>query len=657
MQLDRYVLIRKLGSGATGEVWRAKCLDSDLVVACKVLHPEARGDERTVAGLKREAQILSRLKHPNITQHIEFSTEGAHAYLVMECVEGESLDELMASQSQRGRHFPATAIRALFQQLCDAVECAHKHQVIHRDIKPRNIIVSTRQQDEWTLKVLDFGIARLVEGNVFDATTVGRSIGSPMYWSPEQINGRPATIASDVFAMATVLFELVTLHRPWLRNGQNKPLLASKAPVPVAWNNLASVMYRIALAERPKVRSLRPSLSQNLEALIDRSLSIEPKKRPSSVSELFEEAWPELKRLTDAEEVDASSGADDTTTSDSGGWLAEQGKTILNPEASSADDLFNVNTSPEEYIEGTRDDRELMAHPGASPSDDVFNVHTTPEEFTGPMPGGDPSTARSAVPCLSVHMTVPGQQSDAVAQILPSGGASNDADHAGGSIDTLRTQSDRDVSSIKSIEEPPLPAKARAPGAGKSRKDDGPTRVDRPLASDDMPAPESMPALDDLPASDSMPALDGALALDGTRPPTPAIEPATELEPLVPPPLLVPHILEPPALFQPQESDEARRSTDRAGGGRDRSFAGPGRFESPGFRSRPRVVAQASVQANRARCCVGGVLIGDGYRRSSLGTTPYVPVDPSVAAGLVLNRHSTFSLMSGRCRRPGHSSC
>ena len=296
----QYALIRKLGAGSTGAVWLARTM-SGSVVACKILHPRLRNNIRIVGQLRKEAEILSQLRHTNITRQVDICTEGTYAYLVMEYVDGEPLDEVLGDRTRLGFHLAGGVVRSIFGQICDAVEYAHSNQIIHRDVKPQNVMAIETPAGP-KVKVLDFGHARLLEGSPFDATTDGRSLGSPMYMSPEQVKGRPATVRSDVFALGIVLFEMLTLHRAWVRDEQNRPLTAFDKPIPPAWNNFASILYRIVAAPRPRLRELRPGLPSSLEVLVDQTLSFDPKDRPSSVAELRAAVWPELAALPEYDE-------------------------------------------------------------------------------------------------------------------------------------------------------------------------------------------------------------------------------------------------------------------------------------------------------------------------------------------------------------------
>ena len=293
----RYTIRRLLGTGATGAVWLAEKLDGSTV-ACKILHPHLTSNPQVVLKLEREANILSQLTHGGITRHFELNTEGPFVFLVIEYVDGIPLHEVLGDHVQRGYHLPGHQVRRLFNCLCDAIAHAHSKQIVHRDVKPQNIMVVSTP-DGPTVKVLDFGHARLLEDNIFDATTYGRRSGSPLYMAPEQTRGQPASVQSDVFALATVLFEIVTLHRVWVRDHNDRPLIAFACPAPAGTNNLPAVMGRIRDGIRPRAHQLRAELSSDLDEVFDRALAIDPRDRPSTVAELQDAAWPALMKLED----------------------------------------------------------------------------------------------------------------------------------------------------------------------------------------------------------------------------------------------------------------------------------------------------------------------------------------------------------------------
>ena len=294
---EKYELIRQVGSGSTAQVWCARAPNGSAV-ACKILHPHLRGNDQMVVRLQREAEILSRLAHPNIPRHVETSIHGDFAFLAMEFVDGLPLDEFLGQQTRRGLHFAGSEVRTIFVQLCGAITHAHQHGVIHRDLKPQNIMFSPQAENR-VVKVLDFGHSRSEQGTVFEGTTHGRFQGSPLYMAPEQVNGQPATVASDVFTLATILFEILTLRRAWVRSEDNVPLPAYDEPAPLAWNNLPAILYRIALGPRPILGRLRPGLPSGLEDAFEKALSINPADRLSTVAEFHDAVWTELETLSE----------------------------------------------------------------------------------------------------------------------------------------------------------------------------------------------------------------------------------------------------------------------------------------------------------------------------------------------------------------------
>ena len=284
----RFTLVRRLGVGSTGAVWLADDPEGTSV-ACKILHPQLADDRVAVNQMMREARVLTQLNHPNITRPIEFSTEGRFVFLAMELVVGRPLHEVIGDQARSSYPFSQAQLYELFGPLCEGVAHAHSKFIVHRDLKPQNVMVAT-EGERREIKILDFGLARLLEGSIFEATTFGRALGSLFYMSPEQTAGKPATIRSDVFALGAILFELVTLHRAWARDAQDQHIRAFVEPVPGAANSLTTVFERIARGPRPSIREIRPELPDALDRLIQSALAINAEERPTDVDELWQTA-------------------------------------------------------------------------------------------------------------------------------------------------------------------------------------------------------------------------------------------------------------------------------------------------------------------------------------------------------------------------------
>src|SRR5215510_6482135 len=206
MTLDqKYYLESKLGVGGMGTVYRAGRLRIGDRVAVKVLHPDQMADPHAVERFRREAQTASRLKHPNVVAVYDFcvSSEGLN-YQVMELAEGVSLRSLVERQGTLAETDAAEIIR----QVCAALDEAHRQGVVHRDIKPQNIVVQTIQK-RLQVKVLDFGSAASIDITT-RLTRNGAVIGTPHYMSPEYCLGEELDGRSDIYSLGIVLFEMLT---------------------------------------------------------------------------------------------------------------------------------------------------------------------------------------------------------------------------------------------------------------------------------------------------------------------------------------------------------------------------------------------------------------------------------------------------------------
>jgi len=208
--LDRYEIDAELGRGAMGVVYRARDLKLDRTVAIKTvsisgLEPNAEREYR--ARFVVEAQAAGRLSHPGIVTIFDVREE-AEPYLVMEYVEGQSLQQLV---SRENRTLPLNITLRLIQEIAEALHYAHSQGVVHRDIKPANILVTTDGHP----KITDFGIAKL---NQTDLTLPGQVLGSPAYMAPEQLNDEGVDGRSDLFSLGVILYSMLTGHRPFQGN-------------------------------------------------------------------------------------------------------------------------------------------------------------------------------------------------------------------------------------------------------------------------------------------------------------------------------------------------------------------------------------------------------------------------------------------------------
>jgi eukaryotic-like serine/threonine-protein kinase len=223
----RYEIERVLGVGGAGVVYRATDLELGETVAIKTLRPEVvAGGAAALERFKDEIRLARRLSHPNVVRIHDLGEDAGTYFITMEYVAGVSLHELL----ERAGALPAPVTLAVGRQLCHALAVAHSHGVIHRDIKPQNIML----QPDGLLKVMDFGVARLAERIGGGMTVTGMVVGTPAYMAPEQLLGEEVDARADVYAAGVALYECLTGRRPIEAETPQKLIgkLLTEDPVP-----------------------------------------------------------------------------------------------------------------------------------------------------------------------------------------------------------------------------------------------------------------------------------------------------------------------------------------------------------------------------------------------------------------------------------------
>jgi serine/threonine-protein kinase len=267
----RYRLEAKLGSGGMSTVYLARDETLDRPVAVKVLHREMSEQEDQLARFRQEARAVAKLSHPNVVSVIDAGEDGGHPYIVFEYVEGETLKQRIA---RIGALDPQEAI-AYAIEVARGLTVAHTRQMVHRDIKPQNILID----DEGRAKLTDFGISRQLEQDGVTAT--GRVLGTTDYVAPEQAMGRAVDPRSDIYSLGVVLYEMLVGQVPFKADSQ------------------VGVAMKHVNEELPDVQQRRPEISAAVALVVERATAKDPGRRYQTIGEMIDD-------LSTALEVEAA---------------------------------------------------------------------------------------------------------------------------------------------------------------------------------------------------------------------------------------------------------------------------------------------------------------------------------------------------------------
>ncbi len=266
---NRYQIEKLIGEGGMALVYLAKDNLLDRPVAIKVLRPEYSSDQEFLERFQREAKSAAKLCHPNVVNIYDVGQRGNTYYIVMEYIEGKSLKELIQEQGQ----LPVDLSLKIAIQISSALNHAHNNLIVHRDIKPHNIMITK----DYRVKVMDFGIARAISSA--SITRTGVVLGSVHYFSPEQATGKEVTSASDLYSLGIVLYEMLT------------------GKVPFEGDTPVGIAYQHVQAEIPSILEKRPDIPLDVVNIVNKALAKKPEDRFHTALEMEQKLSEAFNRI------------------------------------------------------------------------------------------------------------------------------------------------------------------------------------------------------------------------------------------------------------------------------------------------------------------------------------------------------------------------
>lgn len=258
---NRYEIVKSIGEGGMANVYLANDKILDRKVAIKVLRGDLSSDDKFIRRFQREALSVSNLSHPNIVEVYDVGEEDGEYYIVMEYIEGKTLKQLLKKRES----LTLTEVIDIMTQLTDGISHAHESYIIHRDIKPQNIMI----QDDGRIKITDFGIAMAL--NATQLTQTNSVMGSVHYLPPEQASGKGATVKSDIYSMGILMYELLT------------------GTVPFKGDNAVEIALKHMKDKIPSIRKQDPSIPQSVENILLKATAKNPRNRYDTAKEMHED--------------------------------------------------------------------------------------------------------------------------------------------------------------------------------------------------------------------------------------------------------------------------------------------------------------------------------------------------------------------------------
>ncbi|RUL84670.1 bifunctional serine/threonine-protein kinase/formylglycine-generating enzyme family protein [Tautonia sociabilis] len=358
---DRYEVVRPLGKGGMGEVWLVYQRVLDVAHALKLITPAIAFDHQVRERFRQEARVMAKFSHPNAVAVHDAQIGAEAAYILMEYVPGLSLlQELEAHPGPRG----LDRVGRLLKQLCSVLHKAHSRQIVHRDLKPSNLMIVTGEPPDSDLKVLDFGIAKVLDRPEEHALTgTDHFLGTPYYASPEQLRGARVDGRSDLYSVGVILYELLAGTRPFGGSASQQMLHHVNTPAP-----------------RFRERAPNVSVPEAVEAVVLSCLAKDPADRPASAQQLYTAFLQALPPEFQPSSVST--------------WGPGSGSGLGGPRAFSSADSWE-SAAPETAVRTLSGEPPLPLAPGSS-SNSVERFHPSVETPLGPLIAPSPGLEAEA---------------------------------------------------------------------------------------------------------------------------------------------------------------------------------------------------------------------------------------------------------------------
>jgi len=311
---DRYRILRLIGAGGMGTVYEAERVDLGVRVAVKVLHSALAARADACARFRREAALIAAVRHPNIVTVVDcVLDDGGPCFFVMELLTGTTLAQAIA----QSRRFSERRCAFIAAQMLDALETAHAANIVHRDLKPENVFLTEMSGIRDLVKLLDFGVAKLVSDDAVNKlTNTGTVLGTPAYMAPEHARGEKSDLTGDLYSVGCVMYEMLA---------QRPPFVAA---------NYNALLFAIQGKEPDDLRAARPDVTQDMRALIARAMAKAPSTRFPSARAMREALHPWVANIHPSSLLPKAIESAPTVDADVDEGLGEERGFLTGPAAS-----------------------------------------------------------------------------------------------------------------------------------------------------------------------------------------------------------------------------------------------------------------------------------------------------------------------------------